>query len=52
MAPWKAPKPRKGGSQNHTCDDRGRSGIENGRLVTRCSKCDKIVASDEIEDTD
>lgn len=44
----KVPPPRKGGSQNHKCDDHGRQYEANGRLYTCCSKCGRVVAIDEI----
>jgi hypothetical protein len=51
MTLWKAPKPRKGGSQKHKCDDAGKTYVANGRLYTCCSQCDKIVAIDPYEET-
>lgn len=46
----KVPPPRKGGSQTHKCDDNGRTHTANGRLYTHCSKCDAVVAIDELGD--
>lgn len=48
----KLPGPRKGGSQNHKCNDQGRSYVHNGRLYTCCSICDNVVAIDEVTDDD
>lgn len=48
MGKKKVPKPRKGGSQDHSCDDRGRTYEANGRLYTCCSKCGKVVAIDDL----
>lgn len=44
----KLPGPRQGGSQDHNCDDRGRSQEKNGRLYTHCSICGAVVAIDEL----
>lgn len=46
----KIPPPRRGGSQPHKCDDNGRTHVADGRLHTHCSKCDKVVATDELGD--